>query len=332
MQAAVVRSTRIAALLGLLALAAPDAHATFHWMHVEQIIVGVNGDSSAQAIQLRMRFDGQHLLNPGRLVLRDATGANPILLVDFDRPVPFGAAGDRVLVASTAMSSYTDPPLAPDFELTSLIPPSHFAAGSLTFETDDGTLVICRLSWGGASYTGPTTGADFNDLDGEFGPPFPLPLSPAGRQALVFLAPFADVSVTNADDYAVTLDPIVLIDNFGQTYAVGDCAAALDADGDGLCDDADNCPHAFNPDQADADGDGVGDACDGCPSDPRKTTPGACGCGNLETDSNGNGTPDCVRAAEPPLSGPRCGFGVATIGAATLLPLAWPPQLRRRTA
>ena len=38
-----------------------------------------------------------------------------------------------------------------------------------------------------------------------------------------------------------------------------------DGDGDGVGDDADNCPGVPNPDQADRDGDGVGDACDNCP-------------------------------------------------------------------
>lgn len=35
-----------------------------------------------------------------------------------------------------------------------------------------------------------------------------------------------------------------------------------DHDGDGIADEVDNCPLAFNPDQADADGDGLGAACD----------------------------------------------------------------------
>jgi thrombospondin type 3 repeat protein len=39
-----------------------------------------------------------------------------------------------------------------------------------------------------------------------------------------------------------------------------------DADGDGVADAHDNCPHIPNPDQADADGDHVGDACDECPN------------------------------------------------------------------
>lgn len=41
-----------------------------------------------------------------------------------------------------------------------------------------------------------------------------------------------------------------------------------DADGDGLSDDADNCPLAANADQADLDGDGAGDACDCAVDDP----------------------------------------------------------------
>ena len=37
-----------------------------------------------------------------------------------------------------------------------------------------------------------------------------------------------------------------------------------DSDGDGICDEDDNCPLTANPAQEDTDGDGVGDVCDNC--------------------------------------------------------------------
>ncbi|TWT42123.1 Alpha-agarase precursor [Phycisphaerae bacterium RAS1] len=92
---------------------------------------------------------------------------------------------------------------------------------------------------------------------------------------------------------------------------VGD--ACDDSDNDGILSIDDNCPDTANEDQADADSDGIGDACepdsdndgtiddeDGCPEDPEKTAPGACGCGNPDTDANSNGTPDCTE--EPPVT------------------------------
>ncbi|MCP4740796.1 MAG: hypothetical protein GY871_00980, partial [Actinomycetales bacterium] len=43
----------------------------------------------------------------------------------------------------------------------------------------------------------------------------------------------------------------------------------------------------------DSDGDGTPDCVDDCPNDPNKTEPGACGCGVADTDSDGDGTFDC---------------------------------------
>lgn len=40
----------------------------------------------------------------------------------------------------------------------------------------------------------------------------------------------------------------------------------IDTDGDGVCDDTDNCPANSNPNQEDGDGDGVGNICDNCPT------------------------------------------------------------------
>ncbi len=58
--------------------------------------------------------------------------------------------------------------------MDNLIPPSYLAAGRLTFSRpgfSNGD-ALWSVSWGGANYTGPNTGAITNDADGNFAPPF----------------------------------------------------------------------------------------------------------------------------------------------------------------
>lgn len=43
------------------------------------------------------------------------------------------------------------------------------------------------------------------------------------------------------------------------------CGIFGDTDGDGICDNVDNCINVVNPTQADVDHDGRGDVCDNCP-------------------------------------------------------------------
>lgn len=72
-----------------------------------------------------------------------------------------------------------------------------------------------------------------------------------------------------------------------------------DDDGDGVCNDNDNCISVPNPDQADSDGDGLGDACDNCPVDANTN----------QADADGDGVGDlcdnCPAVINPinPLTG-----------------------------
>jgi MYXO-CTERM domain-containing protein len=63
-----------------------------------------------------------------------------------------------------------------------------------------------------------------------------------------------------------------------------------DADGDGVGDEADNCPGDANPMQEDADGDGAGDICDVCPDDALDDADGDLVC---------DGTDNCLGLANP---------------------------------
>ena len=75
-----------------------------------------------------MRSGFQNSLEPSRIRVWDAAGANPILIVDLDQTVPNHLTGDRVLIASSSFVTATNPDAAPDFTMTSFIPPSYLAA------------------------------------------------------------------------------------------------------------------------------------------------------------------------------------------------------------
>ena len=93
-------ATRRQWILGTLvsfACAVP-LQASFHLNQIEQVIGGVNGDTTAQAVQLRMRFTGENFVGGAELIAYDAAGNNPITLVTFPSSVANGAAGSRILI------------------------------------------------------------------------------------------------------------------------------------------------------------------------------------------------------------------------------------------
>jgi hypothetical protein len=252
---------------------ASDCRASFHEMQIQQIIAGVNGDTSAQAIELRMRVPGQTLVSFTRVLARDANGANPVVLLDIPANVANGNAGSHILLATPAFQAATTPAAAPDFILAQPIPASYLAAGRITFEDDFGN-ILWSLAYGGADYRGPNTGTTTNDLDGNFGPAFPGPLPTAGA-ALAFQADASAPSTSNAADYALTAADPVFFNNTESPFTVisaPSCGSAdFDCDGD-VATDADieaffaclagDCPPAPCTSTADfnADGDSATDA------------------------------------------------------------------------
>ncbi len=205
-------------LLGVLAIQS-TAHATFHEMQIEQVIGSVAGDTTAQAIQLRMRAAGQNFVSGGKLVVFDAAGLNPITVVDPVTNVANGAVGDHVLIASATFPSHTTPMAVPDFTMANPIPASYFAAGSLCWESNAGT-IFWRLSWGGAAYTGPCTGSTVNDVDGNFCPAFGGAIPSTCASALQFQGTATDFSTNNAADYLLIGSPIVFFNNAGASFTV----------------------------------------------------------------------------------------------------------------
>ncbi len=205
--------------LAIVGLGTATARAQFHLMQIEQLIGGVNGDTTKQAIQLRMRMSFQNQVQNGRLRAYDAAGLHPILLATFSGPVPLQAPGLRVLVCSVNFLNSTSPPTTPDAIMTNLIPASYLAAGRITWEDYFGT-IYWMVCFGGSSYTGPTFGSTANDADGNFGPPWPGPLPSSGPRALLFPGPATAPSTNNAADYALTTGAAVFTNNAGQSFTI----------------------------------------------------------------------------------------------------------------
>ena len=208
--------------LFLMLVLAPPALASFHFMQVEQVIGGVDGDVTAQAVQLRMRAANQNLVSNARLRAWDAAGLNPVLLLDMASNVTGSAAGARVLLATPAFTAKVQalfPAFAPDFTLANPIPASYLAAGRLTFEQDTGT-IYWSLAWGGAGYTGSHTGNAANDTNGNFGPAFGAALPSANRQALQFPGTAGAASTTNLADYAITAGAATVVKNNGTSFSL----------------------------------------------------------------------------------------------------------------
>jgi hypothetical protein len=202
--------------------AAQDSSASFHLMQIEQALGGVCGDTTSQAIQLRMRAGGQNLVSGSQLIAYDAAGLNPVTLIVFPSNVSFSTAGSRILVTSAQFASDNPTPSA-NFTMTNLIPASYLAAGRLAFlSPSPGNLVYWSLSWGGAAYTGSTSGQPDNDDGTDFGPSFPGSLPTTG-QGLLFQGPFGADSTSNAADYAVTSQEALMTNNSGSSGTVMDC-------------------------------------------------------------------------------------------------------------
>jgi hypothetical protein len=214
-------------------LSAPTVYGSFHFMQIEQIIGGVNGDTTAQAIQLRMSQAFQNQVQQSSVRVVDAAGANLITLENIASSVPNSQAGRRVLLATANFANYTNIPLVADF-IMDPIPASYLPAGQVRF-TDDFTTIYWSLSWGGTSFTGSTTGSITNDSNGDFGPPVDMALPSSSLQSLLFDGAAADKSTTNFADYILTPGAATFINNAGTSFtlvAPEPESADFDEDGD----------------------------------------------------------------------------------------------------
>jgi hypothetical protein len=135
-----------------------------------------------------------------------------------------------------------------------------------------------------------------------------------GRQETLHAMP------TFQGTYTVKVKPFTDSPNNGKggNFILDVSTGPLDALGEDLCPDDPNktvpgdcgCGNL----DTDSDGDGTADCNDNCPNDPGKTEPGICGCGVTDTDTDSDGTADCndLCPSDPDkIDLGTCGCGVA---------------------
>jgi len=89
------------ALLPLLALLHPaSANAAFHLNEITKVMVGLNGNNTIQAVELKMLAGGENLVTGMSIKVYDAGGAQRDSLGSFAGSVPNGIAGRFILCAT----------------------------------------------------------------------------------------------------------------------------------------------------------------------------------------------------------------------------------------
>ncbi len=201
--------------------AAASASASYHHIQIEQVIAGVSGDSTAQAIQLRISQSGDNHVGGLEIVACDASGANPIVLATLSGPVGNDSAGSRILICTSAMELRLAPAIAPDFVMTASIPTAYLGAGTMyTDMAADGLGALWRLSWGGPSYTGPGAVESINDPDGDCNPAYAGSLPWDAVRGLRFKFTALTPSTSSANDYLLTVGALRVYNNLGESATV----------------------------------------------------------------------------------------------------------------
>jgi len=99
-----VRS-RPAVVLSLLStvtllLGALPASAAFHLNEITKVMVGLNGNTTIQAVELKMLATGENLVTGVSIKVYDAAGAQMDSLGSFSASLPNGIAGRFILCAT----------------------------------------------------------------------------------------------------------------------------------------------------------------------------------------------------------------------------------------
>lgn len=178
----------LALTIVLVALSWCPAYATFHIANISKVMCGFNGDSTIQAVEIKMTTGGQNLVSAMQIVIYNGSGTLVATLGTFPANVPNGLGGDNILCATPKFQTTFG--IIPDLVITPGIP---VTSGQVVYEK-----VGCRVN--GIPYgnvttplAGPTVAAPLprdgaavlvRTIDDPTSPTCPLSEDAAARMAL----------------------------------------------------------------------------------------------------------------------------------------------------
>ncbi len=115
--------------------------ATFHLNEITKVMVGMNGNNTIQAVELKMLTNGEYLVSGASIVVYDAAGNPVATLGTFSGPVPSGIAGKRILCATPNFATVFG--ITPDLEIE---PGLLDGTGQVSFETP--TCLVNAIAYG----------------------------------------------------------------------------------------------------------------------------------------------------------------------------------------
>jgi hypothetical protein len=90
----------LALAFALVAIAVRPAYATFHLVNITKVMVGFNGNTNIQAVELKMVLGGQNLVSGVELSSYDGAGNKVGTLGTFAANLPNSLSGDNILCAT----------------------------------------------------------------------------------------------------------------------------------------------------------------------------------------------------------------------------------------
>ena len=118
------------------AIADQEATETFHIAEISKLMVGYNGDTGVQAVEIKMTTAGQNLVNGMTIAIYDGSGTLVATLGAFTANVANSASGDHILCATAKFRDTFG--ITPDLLITPLVP---VTSGQVAYEK-----VGCRVN------------------------------------------------------------------------------------------------------------------------------------------------------------------------------------------